>query len=401
MQRLYQNIIQSHFDRDQQMIFLAGPRQVGKTTLSQIVTMGGVAHYFNWDVKEHRGDFMRGPLRVAERIGLTAPKAVKPIVIFDELHKYKQWRSFLKGFYDLYKHDAHTIVTGSAKFDIYRKGGDSLMGRYFSYRIHPLSVAELLSAELPTELIRPASPLDPAQFAALWQFGGFPEPYLKADRRFWQRWISLRHEQLFGKDIKDLSNIQEIDQLEVLATHLKQQASQLLNHSSLAKKIGVSVNTVKRWVTTLKRFYFCFTLKPWSKNIVRSLLKEPKLFLWDWSEIIDEGQRLENFVACHLHKTVDFWNDYGLGKFGLHFIRDKEQREVDFVITKDQMPWILIEVKKSNNQSISKHLYHFYEKTKAPHAFQVVLDLPFENIDCFSYQKPVIVPLSTFLSQLV
>lgn len=401
MKRLYQNIIRQHVLHDQQMVFLAGPRQVGKTTISQTSVSSGEQFYLNWDVKEHRAEIVQGPLHLAKFIGLDAPKAHKPLVIFDELHKYKHWRDFIKGFYDLYKNDTHIIVTGSAKFDIYRKGGDSLMGRYFPYRVDPLTVAELLTTELPSTLIRPPQAISEHQFNTLWQFGGFPEPYLKENPRFSRRWQDLRYQQLFGKDIKDLSHIQEIDLLEILAFNLQQQAGQLLSYSNLAKKIGVSVNTIKRWIITLKHFYFCFTLKPWTQNITRSLLKEPKLFLTDWSEITDVGQRIENFVACHLLKAVHFWQDSGMGDFALHFLRDKEQHEVDFLISKQHKPWILIEVKKSTHRGISENLYRFQKQTNAEHALQVVFDLDYENIDCFSYKKPVIVPLKTFLSQLI
>jgi uncharacterized protein len=401
MKRLYQQVIKEHFARDEQMIFLSGPRQVGKTTISKTCASSKQIHYLNWDVKEQRAQIIAGPMQTAENLNLSSPKAQKPLIIFDELHKYKHWRDFIKGFYDLYKTDAHIIVTGSAKFDIYRRSGDSLMGRYFPYRIHPLSVAELLTTELPQTLVRPQRPIKTKLWNNLWQYGGFPDPFIKGNPQFWRRWMNLRKEQLFRKDIRDLSHIHEIDQLEILALHLQYQASQLVNYSNLANKINVSVNTVKRWMTTLKQFYYCFTLKPWTKNITRSLLKEPKVFLWDWSEIVNEGQRLENFVACHLLKAVHFWNDSGLGNFELFFIRDKEKNEVDFLITQENTPWLLIEVKLSANHHISQNLHRFQEQTGAPHALQVVFNLEFEDIDCFSYHKPVIVPLQTFLSQLI
>ncbi|MBS0350406.1 MAG: ATP-binding protein [Proteobacteria bacterium] len=401
MERLYHRIIQQHFAQDEQMIFLCGPRQVGKTTISQTCVDKKRIDYLNWDVKDHRADIIAGPIQTAQRIGLQNAKEHKPIVIFDELHKYKYWRDFIKGFYDLYKKESHIIVTGSAKLDIHRRSGDSLMGRYFPYLVHPFSVAELLTTELPESLIRQPSAINAEQFSALWKYGGFPDPYLKNNAQFWRRWNHLRHEQLFRRDIKDLTHIQEMDQLEILALILQQQAGQLVNYSQLAQKINVSVNTVKRWISTLKNFYYCFTIKPWKKNITRSLLKEPKIFLWDWSEINDAGHRLENFVACHLLKAIHFWNDSGMGKFELFFIRDKEQNEVDFLITQEQKPWILLEVKMSANNHISKNLHRFQEQTQAPHALQVVFNLEYENIDCFSYHKPVVVPLITFLSQLI
>ena len=383
------------------MIFLTGPRQVGKTTISRTCADSSRINYLNWDVKEHRVDIIAGPMQAARHIGLDTPHSEKTIIVFDELHKYKYWRDFIKGFYDLYKDQCHIIVTGSAKFDVHRRSGDSLMGRYFPYLVHPLSVAELLTIELPKDLIRPPCAISPEQFAILWKYGGFPDPYLKKNIQFWRRWIRLRHEQLLRKDIKDLTHIHELDQLEMLVLHLQQQAGQLVNYSNLAQKVNVSINTIVRWIATLKNFYYCFSIKPWRKNISRSLLKEPKIFLWDWSEIHDEGQRLENFVACHLLKAIHFWNDSGMGNFELFFIRDKDKNEVDFLVVKEKNPWLLVEVKMSANNHISKNLYRFQEQTQAPHALQVVFNLEFTNIDCFSFQRPVIVPLQTFLSQLI
>ena len=211
----------------------------------------------------------------------------------------------------------------------------------------------------------------------------------------------MRKEQLFRGDIRDLSRIQEMDQLEMLAELLKHQAGQLVNYSNLANKVRVSVDTIRRWLNTLTAFYYCFIVKPWSKNISRSLLKEPKIYLWDWSELEDKGQRAENFIASHLLKAIHFWTDQGLGNYNLYFLRDKEKREVDFLVTKNDHPWFLVEAKQSDSASLSRHLEIFQQQTKAKHAFQVVIDLDYINADCFSYQKPIIVPAKTFLSQLI
>ncbi|MBU1558571.1 MAG: DUF4143 domain-containing protein, partial [Gammaproteobacteria bacterium] len=156
-----------------------------------------------------------------------------------------------------------------------------------------------------------------------------------------------------------------------------------------------------RWIKTLESFYYCFSLHPWTKNITRSLLKEPKIFLWDWSLLSDPGAKMENFVACHLMKATQFWTDQGLGDYKLYFIRDLEKNEVDFLVSKNDQAWFLVEVKASSNGGISKHLYKFQKQTGAPHAFQVVFDLEYVDKDCFSINDPVIVPVRTFLSQLV
>ena len=274
------------------------------------------------------------------------------------------------------------------------------MGRYFPYRLHPLSLAELHRADLSdNEIHKPES--HPQDLRKLFEYGGFPEPFLKQNKRFLNRWRSLRQRQLIKEDIRDLSRVQELGQIELLAEILKHQSGQLTNYTKLAAKINVSVDTVRRWIKTLQSFFYCFSLQPWSKNIPRSLLKEPKIYLWDWTSVAQEGERFENLVACHLLKAVHLWTDRGLGDYDLWFIRDKEKREVDFLVTRDKNPWFLVEVKFSQKDNISKNLFYFQEKLKAKHAFQVVFDMDYVPKDCFSHSTPVIVPAQTFLLQLV
>lgn len=215
------------------------------------------------------------------------------------------------------------------------------------------------------------------------------------------QWQRLKQQQLIREDIRDLSQIQELAQLEMLSNVLQNQIGQLVNYNSLANLINVSSPTIQRWMRVLESFYYCFHLKPWTKNIKRTLRKEPKYYLWDWSIVSDPGARVENFVASHLLKAVHFWTDCGFGEYGLYFLRDKEKREVDFLVTKNQVPWFLVEVKSANNSGVSKSLYHFQKQTGAKHAFQVVFNMDYVDQDCFSYTEPVIAPMSTFLSQLV
>jgi len=282
-----------------------------------------------------------------------------------------------------------------------KKGGDSLMGRYFYYRIHPLSVAEIVTPNvIESEIRTTPKAISDEDWEALIEFGGFPEPFVQRSKSFSKRLQTMRKDQLFHEDIRDGTRIQEIAQMEVLAEILNRQAAQSLDYQSLAKKVRVSVDTIRRWIEVLKSFYFCFSIQPWSKNITRSLLKEPKLYLWDWSLVEEEGQRNENFIASHLLKAVHFWTDRGMGDYSLYYIRTKEQKEVDFVVTKDGKPWFLVEVKTKKN-SLSKDLFRFQKETGAPHAFQVTLDLPYVEKNCFDEMEPVIVPARTFLSQLV
>lgn len=402
MERTYEKVIKEHLKENRQMLFLVGPRQVGKTTTSK-ETSALVPHhyYFNWDNQKHRLLIIEGQDAVAEQMHLNKLQEKPSIIIFDEIHKFPQWRDFLKGFFDVYGSFTKIIVTGSARLDVLNFGGDSLMGRYFLYRLHPLSIREVMDTSLSDQEIGEPKKISQDKLDTLLLSGGFPEPFIRKNTRFYNRWKKLRTKQLIQEDLQDITRTQEITQLEMLTELLKQQSGQLTNFSELAKKIRVGAETIRRWIETLKALYYCFSIQPWSHNISRSLLKEPKIFLWDWSLVEDKGQRLENFVASHLLKAIHFWTDRGFGEYGLHFLRDKEKREVDFLITKNKEPWFLVEVKASSNNGISKALFHFQKQTKAPHAFQVVFDLPFVNRNCFDYNQPIIVPASTLLSQLV
>ena len=401
--RLYQTLIESHFRKNRQMLFLMGPRQVGKTTLClQSKEISKESFYFNWDNIDDRALLLKGPGAIAKRIVLDAPRDEPPLVIFDEIHKYGEWKTLLKGFFDTYSHSGQLriIVTGSARLDAFNEGGDSLMGRYFRYRIHPFSVAELLHTELNDHHEkREPSKLDKKQWVDLLNYGGFPEPLFKHDPHFFETWKQLRMQQLFMEEVRDLTRIHEIRQMELLAVNLQQQVGSLVNYTNLGNHIRVSSETVRRWLSTLYSLYFCYPLHPWSKNVTRSLLKEPKIYLCDWAQCVNEGARSENFVGSQLLKAVHYWTDRGFGSYGLHFLRDKEKREVDFIVTKNDEPWFLVEVKTSM-EPVSSNLEHFQQQTNAKHAFQVTMNAEFQNIDCFSYKKPVVVPAVTFLSQL-
>ena len=402
MKRVYTSIIKEHFERHQQMIFLTGPRQSGKTTVSLMAKeFSNQFSYLNWDNLDHRKIILEGVNSVADFVGLNKLTSDTPIVVFDEIHKYGKWKTFLKGFFDKYKGKAKIIVTGSSRLDVYKKGGDSLMGRYFPYRLHQLSLAELGRVVLSGKEISEPFQSKSHDFEKLLKNGGFPEPFIKNDSKFLNRWKPLRQEQLIKEDIRDLSRIQELGQIELLAEILKHQSGQLCNYSKLANKVNVSSDTIRRWIKTLQSFFYCFTIQPWSKNIPRSLIKEPKTYLWDWIACDDEGQRAETLVASHLLKAIHFWTDCGLGQYGLWFIRDKEKREVDFLVSRDKKPWFLVEVKLSSKGGVSKNLIYFHNKIKAKHSFQVVFDMGYIPKDCFTHIEPVIVPAQTFLTQLV
>lgn len=402
MKRIYEIVLEIHLKEFRQMIFLSGPRQVGKTTTSLEASSGSLLHYyFNWDNEDNRSAIIEGPQNIANLAKLSEIQKELPIIVFDEIHKYRNWKRFLKGFFDSFEKKCRIIVTGSARLDVYKRGGDSLMGRYFLYRLHPLSVREIIDPTLAEAEIQKPKEIGSDDYEALLKYGGFPEPFIKRSSAFFNLWKRLRLEQLFKEDLRDLSKIQEISQIQMLAEILQEEASHSLNYSVLASKVKVSSPTLQRWIETLKNLYFCFTIQPWSKNLSRSLVKEPKIYLWNWALVQDVGAQFENFMASHLYKATQFWTDRGFGEYGLFYLRDKDKREVDFLVTKNNKPWFMVEVKSSGDKGISKWLYYYKEKLNVPYAFQIGFDLPYVDKDCFEVKEPIIVPAKTFLSQLI
>ena len=394
--RLYDQVLASHFQENRQMAFLSGPRQVGKTEVA--LALADV--YLNFDNFNDRRVILKGPAALAERAELERARQKPPVLALEEIHKFQKWKVLLKGFFDVYGSRCCILATGSARMDIFRKGGDSLLGRYFLYRQHPFSIGEILRPEPPSTPIRESAAMDDEAWEALWRFGGFPEPMVRQSGAFLKKWQSQRMDLLLREDVRDLTRVQELRSIETMGHLLAARSGGQLVMSNLAGEITASVDTVRRWVAILSDLYVGFELRPWFKNVAKALRKEPKWYLRDWSPIADIGARTETFVACHLLKAVETWTDLGLGRFELRYLRDKLQREVDFAIIRDGEPWVLIEV-KATRETLSPNLFHFQKQTGARHAFQAVLDLPHEPIDCFAHTTPVIVPLRTLLSQLV
>ena len=395
IERWYSKVIKAHIDKYRQMLFLSGPRQVGKTTLAREFA----TDYLDWDNIDVRTAILKGADAVAGRIGLERLADGK-VVAFDEIHKYAKWKDFLKGFFDTYEDRVKLIATGSARMDIYGKGGDSLMGRYFPYRIHPLSVAELLGGDVGEEPVRAPRPLAEEEWRALWTHGGFPEPFARREMAFTRRWRTLRYSQLLKRDVLDVCHVQELGQMEVLAKILAARSGDQIVMSSLASEVRVSENTVREWIAVFKALYYGFTVGPYAKNIENSLRKTPKWYLRDWSRIDDDGKRCETMAACHLLKAVEAWTDLGYGNFELHYLRDKQKREVDFLVSRDGHAWFIAEIKAADT-NLSKGLEYYQRATGARHAFQIVFDEPFVDADCFARTDPVVVPAKTLFSQLV
>jgi predicted AAA+ superfamily ATPase len=353
-------------DLAEKMVFLCGPRQVGKTTLAKDVGSSGYDdyEYLNWDNREHRKSIIDG--RFSASAGLH---------VFDELHKFRQWKNHLKGIYDTRPDNFHILVTGSARLDVYRRGGDSLMGRYHSYRLHPFSVAEALEK---ANRVEPGQGLTISStagarsvFEQLVAYGGFPEPFIRNDPRTLRRWHNQRIERLVREDIRDTENIRDLSALQILIELLPARVGSLLSLNALREDISVAHKTISQWMDILERFYYQFRIYPYNSARIRSLRKEPKLYLWDWSEVPEPAARLENMVASHLLKMCHYLQDAEGHKTELWFLRDQDGREVDLLVTLDGAPWFAVEV-KDKDSTVSKHLHYFRSRLSIPHCYQVV-----------------------------
>lgn len=380
MRRVYETLLGDHFARNRQMAFLSGPRQVGKTTLAE--TALPEAKIFNYDKPADARTIAAGADRVAEAANLADPLAARRGIVFDELHKFSGWKRFLKGFFDTAGKGLKVAVTGSARLDVYKRGGDSLMGRYIPYRIHPLTVGELAESDVDLEkTLQAPRPVSRDALDSLLRFGGYPEPFLQGEVRFYNQWKRLRLESLFQEDLRDLSRVQDIRGVRTLAELLTSRVGGGINVAGLASDLSVSPDTAKAWIGILESLYWCFSVRPWFRNVANAIRKQSKIYLWDWSLAPDGGARAENLVASHLLKSVHWWTDAGLGDFALHYLRTKPGAEVDFLVAKDGAPFLLVECKASARESLSPALSDFARRLGTPYAFQVALDAPPSDLD--------------------
>jgi len=288
------------------------------------------------------------------------------LIIFDELHKMKNWKSWIKGIYDTEGISPSLLVTGSARIETTKKGGDSLAGRFFSYRLHPLSVKEIchfLNED-------PKNALD-----KLISLGGFPEPYLKGKESFTKRWRRTHIDTIIRQDLIDLEKVRDIKSIEILIELLKVRVGSATSYSSLAENLQVSIHTVKHWLQILENLFVIFPVRPYHRNIARSILKEPKYYFYDTSAVEgDAGAKLENVVALALLKELHFLEDTAGSKVSLHYLRDKLRNEVDFLTVIDGKPALMIEVKVSDD-SFSRSLYRFQGFLEGTKSVQVVYNL--------------------------
>lgn len=328
------------------MVLLAGPRQVGKTTLGKEWLSNFKGLYLNWDAIEDRQQLLKRSF-----LG----EANLEAVLFNEIHKYRLWKGYLKGLFDKEKERLKILVTGSARLDRYQKSGESMFGRYELLRLHPYSIGELSHVNLPpppTDFLHlgPRSPSHQKIWARLEQFSGFPEPYTIADPLQHSRWSLRRRELLIKEDLRELSEVKMVDLVEHLYLLLPDRVGAPLSINSLREEIQVAFNTVNTWIGILDRLYISYRISAFHKGLARSLKKEQKLYLWDWSQVENPGARFENMVASHLLKSTQAWTDLGYGEYDLWYYRNKEKEEVDFVITKKRKPIAIFECKLSDTQ---------------------------------------------------
>ena len=336
------------------MVFISGPRQSGKTTLVENIINDQRSIYLNWDDVDGRKNILARNWSDEDEI-----------IAFDELHKYSRWKNFLKGTYDTQKTKHKFIVTGSARLDLYKKGQDSMMGRFFSWRLHPLCLAELKhcfdykSENVITELL---------------ELGGFPDPFFQGDITYAKRWRNERINLVFRQDINEIENVRDINILEMFYSMLRERVGAEIVLSNIARDLEIAPKTAKAWLSLLERTYALFVIMPFSKNLTKAIVKTPKVYFYDNGEVEgDIGSKFENLVANHLLKKIQFLEDATGEKYELNYVRDRNGPEVDFLILKNRKPLLLVEAKVSDSVR-SKSLYYFMEKLKIEKAVQLVLN---------------------------
>lgn len=341
-------------DLKHKMVFLGGPRQVGKTTLAQNLINKNPQRYLSWDDDEDRTRILKKEFLVAEGI-----------LVFDEIHKYSRWRNYLKGLFDKKKDWLQILVTGSARLDLYRRGGDSLQGRYFFLRMYPLSVKELgLSSQKELE--------------NLMALGGFPEPYFKKDLTFRNRWANAYRTRLIKEDLTTLESVKDLAPIELLSLRLPDLVGSPLSYNGLREDLNVSHASVVRWCDALERLYYLIRIYPFGAPAIKAVKKEAKHYQLDWALVEEKGPCWENFVAIHLQKWCCYREDVKGEQVELRFFRDLEGREVDFVVMNKRKPELFIEV-KTGKEKASPGLVYLKNKFPSVRAIQLYLSTQGSN----------------------
>jgi uncharacterized protein len=375
---LYKNIW-DQLSADKPLIMLAGPRQAGKTTFAQDIVSKDFTDtvYFNWDIAKDKSRLINDPVFFTK-----APRksiSSKPLVILDEIHKYRNWKNYLKGIYDQFKNDYQFLVTGSGRLEFSRKAGDSLAGRFLKFHIFPFTLAELNLSRKPQESFfdDPLNNFSPAAenqtkqaFESFWELSGFPEPFMNGKKTFWRAWSASYGQQIIRDDLRTIADIRNIDLIETLFALIPSRVGSPLSINNLAEDLQVAFDTAKNWLMLFDAFYLTFRLSPWTAKVSRSILKEKKIYLFNYPTIEDESARFENLIALEFLRAIETWNDSGWGKFSIHYLRNKDKQEVDFLIARNQKPFLLAEVKLSD-ENPAANLVSFQKDLNVP-AIQLV-----------------------------
>lgn len=365
-------------DLTKKMVFVSGPRQCGKTTMAIKILKDAYPdfpkeRYMNWDSVEDRENIIR------ERF----PAGDGPLVL-DEIHKYTRWRQVVKGLYDKRKDELQILVTGSGRLDFYRHGGDSLQGRYHSYRLHPFSFKEINNQSNLTLL-------------DLLLYGGFPEPLINASVRESRRWSKEYRSRIINEDLYSLEKVKDVALLEHLALRLPELVGSPLSINALRHDLQVSHQSVSRWLIMLENIFMIFRIYPFGAPKIRAVKKEAKHYHLDWTVVEEESYRFENLFACHLQKWCHFRQDYEGIDTELRYFRDIDRREVDFVILENKKPIHFIEC-KLKNKDVNPALRYLKKHFPKTHASQLAL---YGEEDYMNKDGIRICPASTFLLDLV
>ena len=315
--------IWEELSKEKPMVFLSGPRQAGKTTFARKVSVTFAnSTYFNWDLVTNKRLLIEKPTFFEE---INRKDDSKPLVVLDEIHKYKKWKNYLKGIYDEFSNRYQFLVLGSGRLNVFQKGGDSLAGRYFLFTLWPFTLAELAHHQKPfEEFMNDPLKMEVADRSTekIWNrlsyLGGFPEPYLSGKETFYRKWSAGYSQQLIREDIRNMTAIKDVDSMEILFSLLPSRIGSTLSMASLARDVQVSFNSIRDWLEIFESFFLVFRIPSWGKKIARAIIKEKKLYLYDYAHISNPPEKFENMIALELWRAVSNWNDLGLGNFDLH-----------------------------------------------------------------------------------
>jgi predicted AAA+ superfamily ATPase len=385
--RLFYRQILEHQLSFKPLLMISGPRQSGKTTFTRsILNDSAQGIYFNWDILSDRSKLLADPYFFQK---INRKTNEKPLVIYDEIHKYNDWKNYLKGVYDGFYKDFKFLVSGSGRLDIFNKGGDSLAGRYLLFYFFPLSLTEITYQKAFTNFFdHPLSILetDIEKRKKVWKrllkFSGFPEVYENADEGFFTLWSNAYFNQIIREDIANLLNVNQVNKLELLFSLLPQRIGSTISINNLAKLLQSAHSSVKNWLQIFENFFLVFSISPWVNQISRSILKEKKFYLFNYAVLENSGARFENAVGFELWKNIWALNALGKGNYSLHYLKNRDGQEVDFLVANNNKPLFIIECKE-NEDTLSKNLVRYQKVLKVPAIQLVNKDNVYKKYDDF------------------